>query len=62
MDKFEAMRTFVAVVDAGSFVGAAERLQSSKAVVSRLVAELEQHLGVRVSFPFKLTVNNRVSC
>lgn len=48
MDKFEAMRTFVAVVDAGSFVGAAERLQSSKAVVSRLVAELEQHLGVRL--------------
>lgn len=48
MDRFEAMRTFVAVVDAGSFVGAAERLQSSKAVVSRLVAELEQHLGVRL--------------
>lgn len=48
MDKFEAMRTFVAVVDVGSFVGAAERLQSSKAVVSRLVAELEQHLGVRL--------------
>lgn len=48
MNKFEAMRTFVAVVDAGSFVAAAERLQSSKAVVSRLVAELERHLGVRL--------------
>ncbi len=48
MDKFEAMRNFVAVVDAGSFVGAAERLQSSKAVVSRRVAELEQQLGVRL--------------
>ena len=48
MDRFDAMRAFVAVVDAGSFVGAAERLQISKAVVSRLVAELEEHLGVRL--------------
>lgn len=48
MDKFDAMRAFVAVVDAGSFVGASDRLQMSKAVVSRLVAELEQHLGVRL--------------
>lgn len=48
MDKFDAMRAFVAVVDAGSFVGAAERLQISKAVVSRLVAELEENLGVRL--------------
>lgn len=48
MDKFDAMRAFVAVVDAGSFVGAADRLQISKAVVSRLVAELEEHLGVRL--------------
>ena len=48
MDKFDAMRAFVAVVDAGSFVGAAERLQISKAVVSRLVAELEEFLGVRL--------------
>lgn len=42
------MRAFVAVVDIGSFVGAAERLQSSKAVVSRRVGELEQYLGVRL--------------
>lgn len=48
MDRFDAMRAFVGVVDAGSFVGAADRLQISKAVVSRLVAELEDHLGVRL--------------
>lgn len=48
MNKFDAMRAFVAVVDAGSFVGAAERLQISKPVVSRLVAELEADLGVRL--------------
>lgn len=48
MDRFDAMRAFVAVVDAGSFVGAAERLQISKPVISRLVAELEERLGVRL--------------
>lgn len=48
MDKFEAMRVFVAVVDAGSFVGAAEALNLSKTVVSRQVAELEASLGARL--------------
>jgi DNA-binding transcriptional LysR family regulator len=48
MDRFEAMEAFVAIVDAGSFVGAAGRLQVSKAVVSRHLAQLEQHLGVRL--------------
>jgi DNA-binding transcriptional LysR family regulator len=47
MDKFEEMRTFVAVVDAGSFVQAADALDISKAAVSRHVADLEQRLGVR---------------
>jgi len=48
MDKFQAMRCFVAVVDAGSFVRAAEALVVSKAAVSRYVSELESHLGVRL--------------
>lgn len=48
MDKFQEMRTFVAVVDAGSFVGAAEALNLSKTAVSRLVADLEARLGVRL--------------
>ena len=34
------------VVDAGSFSGAAKRWGLSKAVVSKYVAELEEHLGV----------------
>jgi DNA-binding transcriptional LysR family regulator len=42
------MRTFVAVVDAGSFVQAADALDISKAAVSRHVADLEQRLGVRL--------------
>ena len=48
MDKFLAMRTFVAVVDAGSFVGAAEALEMSKPAVSRHVGELEAQLAVRL--------------
>lgn len=48
MDKFVEMQTFVQVVDAGSFVGAAEPLDMSKAAVSRYVADLEARLGVRL--------------
>jgi DNA-binding transcriptional LysR family regulator len=48
MDRFEEMRVFGAVVDAGSFVGASEALEMSKAAVSRYVAELEARLGVRL--------------
>lgn len=48
MDKFQEMASFVAVVDAGSFVGAADALGLSKAAVSRHVAELEQRLGARL--------------
>jgi DNA-binding transcriptional LysR family regulator len=48
MGRFEEMRVFAAVVDAGSFVGAAQPLEISKAAVSRHVAELEGRLGVRL--------------
>jgi DNA-binding transcriptional LysR family regulator len=48
MDKFQAMQTFVGVVDAGSFVGAADALQLSKPAVSRHIGELEARLGVRL--------------
>jgi DNA-binding transcriptional LysR family regulator len=48
MDRFQQMASFVAVVDAGSFVAAADALGLSKAAVSRHVAELEQRLGTRL--------------
>ncbi len=48
MDRFQQMRVFVGVVDAGSFVAAADQLGMSKAAVSRHVSELEQRLGVRL--------------
>ena len=48
MDRFLEMQTFNAVVDAGSFVKAAEALDMSKAAVSRHVVEIETRLGVRL--------------
>jgi DNA-binding transcriptional LysR family regulator len=48
MDKYQEMRVFAAVADAGSFVAAADALEISKAAVSRYVSELEQRLGVRL--------------
>jgi DNA-binding transcriptional LysR family regulator len=42
------MQTFNAVVDAGSFVKAAEALNMSKAAVSRYVVDMETRLGVRL--------------
>lgn len=48
VDKYQEMRVFTAVVDAGSFVAAVEGLGMSKAAVSRYVSELEQRLGARL--------------
>ena len=48
MDKFLEMKVFATVVDEGSFVGAAGRLEMSKAAVSRYVSELEGRLSVRL--------------
>ena len=48
MDKFEAMRVFCSVIEAGSFVAAAERSGLSTTAVSRLVAQLEMQLNVRL--------------
>lgn len=48
MDKFKEMQAFAAVAELGSFVGAADQLETSKAAVSRYVAQLEERLGVRL--------------
>lgn len=48
MDRFQEMRTFVTVVDSGSFVQAAEALRLSRTATSRLVVQLEARLGVRL--------------
>lgn len=48
MDTLQAMKTFTAVVEAGSFVGAVDATGLSKPAVSRHVNELEAHLGTRL--------------
>ncbi len=48
MDRIDAMRTFVTVVNEGTFTRAADRLGMSPQLVSKYVSQLEQHLAVRL--------------
>ncbi|MDP9046094.1 MAG: LysR family transcriptional regulator [Pseudomonadota bacterium] len=48
MDRLHSMRVFARVVDEGSFARAARSLNLSPAVVTRLIADLEEHLGSRL--------------
>jgi len=48
MDRLQAMRMFTRVIDEGSFAAAARSINVSPAVVTRLIAELEEHLGARL--------------
>ncbi|MGD9828906.1 MAG: LysR family transcriptional regulator [Hyphomicrobiaceae bacterium] len=48
MDRLLEMEVFVAVVDAGSFAGAARRLNMSPPAVTRAVSSLEARLGARL--------------
>lgn len=48
MDRLEAMSLLIAVVEAGSFSGASRKLKVALPSLSRKVADLESHLGVRL--------------
>ena len=48
MNKFEDIQAFVAVVEAGSFTAAAERLAADKSAISRRVTALENRLGTEL--------------
>jgi len=48
MDRLLSMRVFQKVIDEGGFAAAARALDMSAAVVTRLVADLESHLGTRL--------------
>ncbi|MFY9627780.1 MAG: LysR family transcriptional regulator [Methylocystis sp.] len=48
MDQLHAMRVFVAVADSGHFAQASERLGMSRTMASKLVMDLEAHLGQRL--------------
>ena len=57
MDKFEDLQAFVAVVEAGSFTAAADRLDTAKSAVSRRVSALEERLGVQLMRRTTRTLN-----
>ena len=48
MDRLQSMRVFQRVVDEGCFAAAARKLDLAPSAVTRLVADLEAHLGVRL--------------
>lgn len=48
MDRYQAMATFVRVIEAGSFSAAARRLNIGQPAVSKTVAQLESRLQVRL--------------
>jgi DNA-binding transcriptional LysR family regulator len=48
MDRLREMEVFVAIVDRGSFTGAAEKLGMSAPAVSRALNSLEAHLGAQL--------------
>ncbi|WLE61442.1 LysR family transcriptional regulator [Burkholderia plantarii] len=48
MDRHQAMTVFVAVVETEGFASAARKLNVSPSVITRVVTELERHLGVRL--------------
>jgi DNA-binding transcriptional LysR family regulator len=48
MDRLVAMEAFVLVVDTGSFSAAARRLNVGQPAISKLIAQLEERLGVKL--------------
>lgn len=48
MDRLDAMRAFVSIVDNNGFAAAARKRGQSPATVTRSIAALEQHFGVRL--------------
>ena len=48
MDTLRAMRTFVRTLELGSLSAAAREIGTTQPTVSKLLAQLEQHLAVRL--------------
>jgi DNA-binding transcriptional LysR family regulator len=48
MNRFAAMEAFVRVIETGSFSSAARQLQVGQPAISKLIAQLEDRLGVRL--------------
>ena len=50
MDRYAAMDAFVRVIETGSFSAAARQLHVGQPAVSKIIAQLEDRLGVRLIF------------
>jgi len=48
MDRFDSMRIFLRVAEIGSFAAVARQMDVARSVVTRQVAALEAHLGVKL--------------
>ncbi len=48
MNRLAAMDAFVRVVDTGSFTAAARQLRVGQPAVSKMIAQLEEHIGVKL--------------
>ena len=48
MDRLDAMKVFVRVVETGSFSGAARERATTQSAISKQIAALEAHLGARL--------------
>lgn len=48
MDRLKAVRVFITIVEQGSLTGAADKLDISRAMVTRYLSEMEQWAGVRL--------------
>jgi len=48
VDRLDSMRIFIRVVELGSFAAAAQQMNVAPSVVTRQLAALEQHLGIKL--------------
>ena len=48
MNRLDAMTIFVRVAELGSFAAAASRLGGARSVITRQIAALEEHLGIKL--------------
>src|ERR1700743_3444502 len=48
MNRFAAMDAFVRVVDTGSFTAVSRQLRVGQPAVSKVIAQLEEHVGVKL--------------
>ena len=48
MDRLQAMHVFVRVAELGSFSAVAQQLGVARSVITRQIAALEEHLGIKL--------------